>query len=329
MRRINFHFTSAGEKKAVAWCEIKIMKKLFSFAALNTLVISQSFSQASVYHPIPITNAEWRTDRFDILCVANIYSLCTSLVFYPESDTTINSIEYTKFFVDDISYEYGSTDMHVYYGALRQDTLSKKVYFYASNQLSESVLYNFNLEVGDTSQEGITQSAVVEYIDSILVGTEYHKRFNFSNFYPYTIYLIEGVGTNGGLFSGVYDGYGFEKKDILKCFKLNGTTVLEDTIYEWIPCDLFTSNTPLVDQSHQITLYPNPVSVNTTLSLKSNSQERCFITIFDLTGIPVYHSSFLEELNVFLTSNEFTAGSYLVKISENNRPDTWLKLLTL
>ncbi|MEO5673123.1 MAG: hypothetical protein ABIQ74_00615, partial [Chitinophagales bacterium] len=285
------------------------MKKLFLFVTLITLVISQGFSQASVYHPIPLTNAEWRTDHFDQgICVANIYSLCTSLVFYPEGDTIINSKAYTKFYEDGISYEYGSSDMHVYYGAMRQDTTSKKVYFFALNQLSEYVLYNFNLEVGDTSEEGIlTLGGIVESIDSVLVGTEYHKRFNFFNSYPYYIYLIEGVGTNGGLFSGIYDGYGFEVKDILKCFKLNGTTVLEDTLYEWIPCDLFTSNTPLVDQSPQITLYPNPVSVNTTLTLKSNSPERCFITIFDLTGMPFYHSSFLEELNLFLSRNEFTA----------------------
>ena len=68
---------------------------------------------------------------------------------------------------------------------------------------SEFLLYNFNLQLGDTMQiamigyELMFTTGHVEYIDSILIGSTYHKKIGISGWHH--IDFIEGVGSLQGL----------------------------------------------------------------------------------------------------------------------------------
>ncbi|MEO5673122.1 MAG: T9SS type A sorting domain-containing protein [Chitinophagales bacterium] len=306
-----------------------MMIRLLTLIALKTLLVSQCFSQANVYHPFPLDGGEWRADYFNSYCAG----LCEQRRYYTVGDTIIDSLKYKKLY-GDIVPEAGNSFYEQYFGGLREDTINKTIFFWAAFSPEEIALFNYDLDSGDVAPGTYlhleNDTMIVIGIDSILIGNDFHKRFNLSTSTGYPAALIEGVGWSGGLILEPMSSLiGWEVTYNLKCLKINGVLVYEDTSYTYPACDLPLGITELHQSEQNIVLYPNPVSVNSTLTLKSNSQERCFITIFDLTGTPVYHSSFLEELNIFLSSNEFTAGCYLVKISEANYADTWLKLLTL
>ena len=80
-------------------------------------------------------------------------------------------------FLQTVDLHFGNSYLSSYFdnykGAIRQDTLLKRVYIVPSDSLTEMLLYDFNLSVGDTlpiSYNNTFSSNYVSRIDSILVG---------------------------------------------------------------------------------------------------------------------------------------------------------------
>lgn len=98
-----------------------------------------SMTKAQNYHPFIDTNKVWS--------VVEGYSLFSYNTYYYKfsGDTNINNVSYKKML--------STTDSNLvsnwgYRAALREDTLHR-VYISMNNQ-PEKLLYNFNLQVGDT-----------------------------------------------------------------------------------------------------------------------------------------------------------------------------------
>src|SRR5260221_423267 len=126
------------------------MRKALLLIFITAFIKTQA--QTSVYHPFPDSNAYWN---------CNFGGACSTLVFFDHnytytiiSDTTIGAFNYHKLWVPAIVITdecWGNTVTSGYYaGAYRQDNANRKVYFVPPSSSAEKLLYDFNLNVGDT-----------------------------------------------------------------------------------------------------------------------------------------------------------------------------------
>jgi hypothetical protein len=101
-----------------------------------------------------------------------------------------------------------------------QDTAQKKVWIYVPSTNSDTIFLDFNLNVGDTingrneywaEQLGLSAVTFVTSIDSVLIGTQYRKRYNYSynGFNGFNNSMIEGIGPTHGLFYLANQGYDY------------------------------------------------------------------------------------------------------------------------
>lgn len=170
-------------------------------------------AQTSVYHEFPDSNATW-----NVFWSSWGYGLQTGNYVYTFSnDTIINGLTYHK--------------INGYAAAIREDLIQKKVYVIPLFDSVPQLLYDFNLNVGDTLKGylGISSTSygdTVTTIDSILINSNYRKRWTihadaritFGNKY----YIIEGIGSSKGLLQQYQD---FESDSNLECFSQNNQTI--------------------------------------------------------------------------------------------------------
>lgn len=112
-------------------------------------------------------------------------------------DTLINAINYRV-----LSYCDGK-----YKGAIREE--DSRMFFIPSDSISEYILYDFNLNVGEGltsiySEDILGNPSIYNVeegpvrVDSILIGDEYRRKLVFEG-----TSWIEGIGSTGGLFCGI------------------------------------------------------------------------------------------------------------------------------
>ena len=124
------------------------MKKYLLF--LLTFIGTNAISQTSLYHPFPEDTATWVTDGFYNTCSG----YCGSSYYEMKGDTIINSQLYNKIFTRGGQFFYitpppnavvgGNFSICRYIGAIRQDSLNKKVYFIDSTMTNDTLLFDFD-----------------------------------------------------------------------------------------------------------------------------------------------------------------------------------------
>ncbi len=130
------------------------------------------------------------------------------LIYYFEGDTLINGLQFNKMYskqFDSIFHQsisggiqqFNSTFNDInYVAAMRQD--SDLVYYIPTNQNTEEVYADFNINLGDVlNYKWNINNVIVTEIDSIEIGTNYLTKYKLSN----DQYFYEGVGASFGLFN--------------------------------------------------------------------------------------------------------------------------------
>jgi hypothetical protein len=196
--------------------------------------------------------------------------------YHINGDTIILGVQYSK--IDYSGWRTttnssvgGTTEESVfecyYVGAIRSDTL-KHVYVFSAYDTSESLLYDFNLAVGDTLPLTFNYSTyyynvnIVHSVDSIFMDSEFRRRFNIcttvnSNV---VISLIEGVGSTKGLFGSLVLPPISEYVNELICFYLNNELWYSSNSS---PCKIYSCSD---EGTSEIAVYPNPVGSEIGLS---------------------------------------------------------------
>lgn len=236
------------------------MKKLLLLTLSAFSIIAKS--QTSVYHPFPDSGAVWNFStghwcgiEFGYDALQKYYSIRVS------GDTLINDTNYNKLIVptqiyhsDGMCNMYGTWATAGYYaGAIRQDIANKKVFFVDTASNLEQLLYDFNMQVGDSVKgflnpfSSFEEQRTVYAIDSILVGNSYRKRWILSNCYwesetpnDADIYFLEGIGCNGGLIdrNAISCSFDIYNSPVL-CFTQNDTAFAPPpyTTCSYLPCN--------------------------------------------------------------------------------------------
>src|SRR5688572_4384490 len=142
----------------------------YTLSLLFALSMFSANAQTSVYHPFPDSSAMWRQTGY----VNGFWCCCTGFgpclkeddyEFFLQGDTSIGSIAYKKIYLTGLGVEHllyavscspGCSNSDYYYynneyaGSIRQDTALRKVYFMPPGHVQDTLLYDFDLQVGDT-----------------------------------------------------------------------------------------------------------------------------------------------------------------------------------
>jgi hypothetical protein len=284
------------------------------------VIISYSFGQTNVYHPFPDSNAVWLQSSWYNDGTGCLMSDDHNL--YISGDTVIGSHTYHKLYKN--GYKSGfcpppATPFPPYYyfgeywGAFRQDIINKKVYLFEYGQ--DTLAYNFNLNVGDTLPGSfINGFNFVNFIDSVLVGNHYNKRFWLSNGWNnnYTA-LIEGLGSTYGAFAQLV--IPFESGSNLWCVKMNNQTVWNyDTTF---PCTLITKIDD-IGEPIRTSIYPNPFSTSAIIKINKNLKEAT-LQIYNSLGQEIKRIQHIFGREVKLERDNLVIGVYLLRLTEESR----------
>lgn len=206
------------------------MKNLLLFCLLIWI---DSFVHAQNNRQFSISPASvWRVDSID-----SNWKINENTKYFIRGDTIINFCEYLKLYKSGVAYyDVPFYYSDVYVGAIREE--NKKIYYLKKKTSKELWLYDFNLHTGDTIKSSIAKGNTILSIDSLPSG---RKIFNY-NFGHYTTgYIVEGIGTNGGLLSGgtsfipLHSG---ENACQLICYTENGDLVYQNMANLNSNCDI-------------------------------------------------------------------------------------------
>lgn len=304
------------------------MKKHLLILTILWLTLTIGHGQTNVYHPFPDSNAVWRVNSLTGCPVGYNISAPSYYQYTMGGDTTIGAYNYTKIFRTGMfGYCYGDDSTYfvyenLYQGGLRQDTINKKVYFKCHNQ-PDTLLYDFNLQVGDTFQLfscdfGVVYpfKVVVAVIDSALVGNSYHKQFRFisSEYFPtITNSIIEGVGATSGLLEPIFDMDPMNSWNLF-CFS-HGTDNYPSTSTS---CPLITGIELSSHISNQLKVFPNPFSSQTTLQTDKVFKD-ANLTVYNLFGQTVKQKNNLSGQTIIFHRDNLPSGLYLFRLTQDNK----------
>lgn len=192
---------------------------------------------AQNYVSFPTDSARWKV--MFTSSALGCQPLVAEYQYTMEGDTIFSSVTYKKIFrtgyTNNSFCYYGPFG---YIGSIREDN-NKHIYLRLPNSNSDTLIYDFNLSVGDTVKSYLNYNCIdpitVISIDSILIQTTYRKRLNL---YGITcgvmdVSIIEGIGSTRGLLDYTPT---FESVGTLECFSLREQTIYPDT----------TSNCPIL-----------------------------------------------------------------------------------
>ena len=271
------------------------------------LIISISYSQTSIYHPFPEASLNWNYNSYQFPENQCSYSITNT------EDTIINSLIYRKLDVLYVETVSGSCcPAPGYRGALREDIDSKKVYFIPPGATTEQLLYDFNLEVGDSLKgylENTPECAnIVSSIDSVLVNNFYHKRWGFGG----SVSIIEGVGSTFGLINMLNICLTGNPMISLTCMQHNGLTIFPESE---IDCQLITNIDKKQMLDYALKIYPNPSDGLFVIE----SREDVEIDIIDITGKKIYTKHLFSPVNHTINNSNVGKGVFIIKASFRNK----------
>jgi hypothetical protein len=285
------------------------MKKL-TLILIGALIAPLTFSQD--YYSFADSSAIWNEYSIHVEYPTNVASKTR---YGTIGDTMINNIEYSKIYklINDTCLNIENTE---YFGAIREE--NKQIFaltIYHGD--TEILLYDFSVEVGDTVYSNasfgyLASPAVISNIDSIVLldGTT-RKRYWINS--SLDEFWIEGIGSQGGLFTPITDLLTNYYEPHLSCFKQYESTVyLNNYSCDKCFCSLETSIKVIGGLQNEIQIYPNPASTSIIIDFELNT-ESSITRLINSSGKLIeskLSNSFPIQMNIGYLPN----GIYLIQI---------------
>lgn len=261
------------------------------------------------YKPFDLENGEWycrystKGGMFEV--GHDTYYAIDSVKFFCSGDTLINDTLFKKLYYTGFTSSQIVIRTHIsgYYGAIRNDTANKQVWFNDGN-LSYPI-YDFNINVGDSICNKVVYPlpvtfwlcGIVEFIDSVNYCGKYFKRYNIQGDKK----IIEGIGSDKGLFP-VFSSPWFS--DFI-CYSEKGNS----------ECNSCNINFTKIDK-HLID--PNEINIyqtNDQIFISSNSIISS-INLIDLSGRIIYRNDEINSINTNFHIDK--KGIYIIEVIVSN-----------
>ena len=270
------------------------------------------------YIPFPMDSAIWSVSNIKF----SIYD-----------DTTINTKVFHKCYyqsgIVDFNFERSNAN---YIGAIREE--NKQIFIISKDSVNEFLVYDFTKGVGDTivnySFDFLPYSfnldpniTIIESIDSIMIHSEYRKRYKIKLTSSLTIappeYIIEGIGSTNGLFFSGYYNHNIADRPMheLLCFEKN-----KIILYQNSASCFYYSNVGIESianhNKNDVFINPNPFIEETIITIPDDlSMESIYtLTIYNSNGkIAKVINSCNSEIS--LKRDNLEKGFYYLTIMKN------------
>jgi len=260
---------------------------------------SAKLVEESIYHPM-LNNSNW-------IVLSQGFEGNTGTQIKFDKDTTMDGQTYHKY--NQIDYAPLNTNIGVsgddFPAYLREDLATKRVYK-KSPMFSEFILYDFNLEIGDTMP--CYSNYLLTVIDSVEVAIGWRKRYVFTIQTGPSVTWIESIGS---LSNPVIPAAGHP---ILLC-ALQDSNVFYDIGDNYgINCDEIVSSSP----SLETTIINNNFEIRKSgndLFIVSDIEGVLQVTIHNLAGAKVLEKSL--NGNRIIQTAELNSGFYILSIKYN------------
>jgi len=289
--------------------------------------------QTTSYHPLP-DSAFWRVDNyyyqpFQYPCSANYY-----FHYYTAGDTVINSNQYKKIYRSYVHFSPvfctpplnpPSPPASGYAGALREDPIVSKTFFVFPNTTTDSLLYDYNLVVGDTMKGHIANSVhtsshlIVLSVDSVLIKGKFRKRWNFAkDNNSDSTYFIAGLGSSGGLIEPLKTyAIDFMYRRLV-CVKDSADAIYTPSYSSAMGCNLILNGISGINGTNTCSIYPNPFSAQTTLQT-DKSLKNAALTVYNSVGETVRRVDNLSGQEIIFHRDNLPGGLYFVRLISDNK----------
>jgi len=272
-------------------------------------------AQFNDYHPFPDSNAVWGMTSWcmdgqcgDAAHIQNSYA----------GDTLIDGFQYKRIqeiFVMTSSNGCCYPPEDLGSGFIREDTIAKKVYWRSEAMAGDTLLYDFDVQVGDTLtgyMGSCDMTWTVGSIDSILIDLNYRKRINYEvSFDPGIQFsIIEGIGSTYGLTTCPF--VPFEMGIFLSCYTVDGDLLYPPSGADMAACgDLTSAVDPhMALGSSPLTCMPNPATDRLVLQCDV-SRLPLDVSVVDLTGV-VHLRYVLNMANSAIDISSLSSGVYFL-----------------
>ena len=292
---------------------------ILSFSLLSMLCTAQA------YQPFPTTQGTiWREQGGGHDC----FGCCFDGHYIITGDTIIDSTIYHKLNYNTIYYHVGSNGCDPfptsgykgYAGAFRNDIPGKKVWIINSGGQTESILYDFNISIGDTmpfsSFLNYPGGTIITSIDSVLLNGVYHKKYNMDNCSS-NRFIIEGVGNSTGLMSDL--DCLFEWDSWLTCLKTGGVILYPNGVNDCDPVPYFSTSNR--DYKSKSSLFPNPSYNEIHIKLNETYKDQVLFKIIGINGnLILENQEEVKDQVLTIETHQLTPGTYLIQLMDGNYP---------
>jgi hypothetical protein len=290
------------------------------------------YGQTSVYFPFPDSNAVWCDS-------SGFYQSptmgCSVSTFFISGDTVISGKHHHKIMQKSQGHYVTASHYCIpsplppfydgYAGAMRQDSVLRKVYLIRRNETADSLLYDFSVNVGDTLRNYVIQLGspmIVTDIDSVLIGVKYRKRFIVSDGgCVLNGEIIEGIGSATGLLEYMNNtGCGGEPAGKLYCFSQNNQTLYP--FYGPSSGCALTLAVADLSQTEKFSVSPNPTSG--IFIIDPETEDKRELRVFDVNGKLLFKMKISGKTK--LDISDYDNGVYILSLRAEDKI-TYKKLI--
>ncbi|MBI4647899.1 MAG: T9SS type A sorting domain-containing protein [Bacteroidia bacterium] len=302
------------------------MKKIFKYISVLAflLICTNYILTAQIYYPIVDYNKRWLSLE---TCIWGPNPILNPYYIDFFDDTIINSETYLKVYkcVDTSLLEWN----HI--GFIRENT-EKKIFYKSKLSNEEGLLYDFNVEIGDTINvintflNNLFHPLIVLNIDSILINNVYRKRISFTNSFNNESWT-EGIGSTLGILNSSFadtSGCSYE----LICHLENDSLLYLNPNYSSCNIlDITNSIKKKLNNKNIFKIYPNPITENSVII--SGLNNKALMKVYNINGkiIKTYKIQGNQTINI--GRDKFSSGFYFYKVIMDNQLITCGKFIIL
>lgn len=293
-----------------------IIKMKHILILILVLLNFSSKSQDILQIPADSTS-EWRILR------GYLYGTCVEYynsIYYVNGIEEFNNNEYHKIYETGEYYQQTvippepCDETYSYEGEYRASIRTENGKVYTHDGLEEHLLMDFTLNIGDTLNSFISDGLIIGSIDSVLIGNQYRKRYNFSNG-DICNWMIEGLGHERGLFEPMHTILEFSSEFI--CYGENNIPLFGD-----LGCTLNVGTGEEPISQSNIIVYPNPANSKIQVLIPTHETQINAYMICDIIGeIKLRENIDLPRKSYFeINLESFNSGIYFLILNfENSR----------
>ena len=284
------------------------MKRLIVLFLHLLLLCGISFGQK--YEPFISDTKQWTYVQTLMLTGGDGTTYLVEKCYF-KGDTIWNDTVYRKFYTKQVQPNLENERVSCF---IREDTTERKVYVHDFNFNRTALLYDFNLNKGDSFKiyvlDNIYHKDKVFNVDTISINNKKLKRIVFKD----SITWVESLGSLTRMY--------IPSSGELICVK-DGNSVLYLNS-KFISCDMIFPQNSInavqdikLETPYRYNVYPNPIETSSVLKVKADNHEIFKIEIFNSLGVLVREDNFIDNYPIGLI--HLSRGFHICHIKQNNK----------